>query len=78
MVPTGRRTGGLGRSAGVRLGAAWAGLGVPGLGPAVLSERAERAGAVPVMAQAAVSPPAASKAAALRTSGMTCERQPPD
>jgi len=37
---------------------------------------AERAGAVPVIAQA-VSAPAASKAAALTASAMTCERRSP-
>src|SRR6516225_985370 len=80
MVPTGRRTGGLGRPAGVRLGVAGAAPGPAGvrLGPAALSGRAERPGPVPVIAQAAVSAPAASSATALSASDRTGERRAPD
>ena len=67
MVPTGRRSGGLGRSAGVRVGAA-AGLSGP----------VEAAGAVPVSAQVAVSAPAASKAVATAASATRRQRGPPE
>jgi len=72
MVPTGKRSGGPGLAAGVGLGAADVRPGA-----AARSGAAERAGAVPLMTQA-VSPPAASKAATLTASAVTCECRPPD